>query len=712
MDKVKTKSGHRNWMLLLIFAAAVLLLGAGYWLYQKSIGQAAYSTTVSFMEQIADHDQMNIVNQLNSKWEYLESILERIRMTRNSDIEEVLYNLGVESRATSFVQLNLVTDQDKVLNSAYLESALENAPWYEAYRQAEGNFAVRYSESSRERWGDYLVYGIRLKESITCEGVNISGVVGLVPISEIASQMRMDSFDGRGMAIVMLPTGEIITASQNYSTPDQNYLYPLKNASFRNGGSYDACRQAIENKEKLFTSYSWKGKSYYVLFQPMNHGSNNGWYLVVQVSTDVTAEQVSTLIVRSIPFFLIMGVMILIITYFVYKSLNSAKIARASEQAKSAFLANMSHEIRTPLNGIVGLHYLMRSSLDDREKLEGYLKKAEISAEFLKGVITDVLDMSKIESGQLEFYPREMNLFALVEEIKILLETQAEEKGIVFQVDCAGLNKPLVLGDALRVKQVLTNLLGNALKFTPEGGHVTLTVSQEEGRETVQTLFTVADTGCGMSQEFLDKIWLPFEQERRIASQSGTGLGTTLSKTLVEKMNGTIEVESREGEGTVFRVAIPFPAVQEQKAAELSAEEENSSWELAGKQVLIVEDNEINRMILGAILEEQGCVLTEAADGAEALSVFEHSSPGFFDLILMDVQMPVMNGYEAARRIRALSRPDAEQVPIFSITANAFREDVEKALEAGMNDVITKPLDVKLLLVKIRNLKEQEDGKR
>ncbi len=372
----------------------------------------------------------------------------------------------------------------------------------------------------------------------------------------------------------------------------------------------------------------------------------------------------------------------------------------------------MSHEIRTPLNGIVGLHYLMRSSLDDREKLEGYLKKAEISAEFLKGVITDVLDMSKIESGQLEFYPREMNLFALVEEIKILLETQAEEKGIVFQVDCAGLNKPLVLGDALRVKQVLTNLLGNALKFTPEGGHVTLTVSQEEGRETVQTLFTVADTGCGMSQEFLDKIWLPFEQERRIASQSGTGLGTTLSKTLVEKMNGTIEVESREGEGTVFRVAIPFPAVQEQKAAELSAEEENSSWELAGKQVLIVEDNEINRMILGAILEEQGCVLTEAADGAEALSVFEHSSPGFSDLILMDVQMPVMNGYEAARRIRALSRPDAEQVPIFSITANAFREDVEKALAAGMNDVITKPLDVKLLLVKIRNLKEQEDGKR
>lgn len=200
---------------------------------------------------------------------------------------------------------------------------------------------------------------------ITCGGKEISGAVGLVPISEISDQMRLESFDGQGIAVVMRRSGDIITASQQYGTADNNFLAPLEQSTFKNGGSLAACRQAVEQGEGLFVEYSLDGASYYALFQSLEHHAGNDWYLVVRVSTQVTEGQVKTLILRSLPFFLVLGVVLLAIVFLIYHSMNSAKIARASEQAKSALLANMSHEIRTPLNGIVGLQYLMRRSLNE-----------------------------------------------------------------------------------------------------------------------------------------------------------------------------------------------------------------------------------------------------------------------------------------------------------------------------------------------------------
>lgn len=329
-----------------------------------------------------------------------------------------------------------------------------------------------------------------------------------------------------------------------------------------------------------------------------------------------------------------------------------------------------------------------------------------MSASFLQSVITDVLDMSKIESGQLEIYQSETDLTALIEEVKILLESQTEKKGLQFRIDPRELTEPFVWGDALRIKQILTNLLGNAVKFTPEGGEVSPTVRQTLSGGVANTVFQVADTGCGMSQEFLERIWQPFEQERRVASQNGTGMGTTLSKTLAEKMGGTIAVESRLEKGTVFTFTLPLAVKKPSGAQRPAGETEEAGWALAGKHILAVEDYEINRMIVVSILEEKGCVLTEARDGQEALAAFADSPPAYFDLILMDIQMPVMDGYEATRRIRALARPDAAAVPIVAMTANAFREDAEKALAAGMNDVVTKPLDIQLLLKKIAQIKK------
>lgn len=709
MRKLLEKSRLHWWVWVLILFISFAVLSGSYFLYHQSIERAVYSTTLSFMEQIADHDHLNIVNQINSKGEYLQTLLSRIDTTRNSQLEDVIYSLGVEAKTTSFHTLYLITADDEVYSSSYLKTSLDGMPWAEKFRKADGSFVTRYDEVSREQWGEFLVYGVRLTTPVPCGGKNISGAVGLVPITEIADQMRLESFDGQGVAIVMERSGDIITASQQYSTTENNFVTPLEHAQFKNGGSFDACRKAVERGESLFVEYSLDNASYYALFQSLEHHEGNDWYLVVRVSTQVTASQVKTLISRSIPFFFLLGVLLLAIAFFIYHSMNSVKIARASEQAKSVFLANMSHEIRTPLNGIVGLQYLMRQNLDDREKLEEYLKKAEISASFLQSVITDVLDMSKIESGQLEIYENEMELTAMINEVEILLENQTKTKGLAFHIDCAELKAPFVRGDALRIKQILTNLLGNAVKFTPEGGEISLTVTQQVSDGTANTTFQVADTGCGMSQEFLERIWSPFEQEHRLASQNGTGLGTTLSKTLVEKMGGSISVESQLGKGTVFTFSIPFPVAQAFGDINTQSDSKKQDWTLMGKNILVVEDNEINRMIIVSILEEQGCELTEACDGQEAFNVFAESPPFYFDLILLDIQMPIMDGHEATRRIRALTRPDADKIPIIAMTANAFREDIEIALAAGMNDVATKPLDIALLLKKIEKIKDQED---
>jgi len=709
MKKRKQKGKVKWWLLVLISIACFSFLCVGYWMYQMSIEDAVYSTTVSFMEQIADHDRLNIVNQMNIKWEYLTSILDKIKLTHGNTLKDSLYDLNVDSQATTFDELYLVTQDERVFSSSYIEYALRDMPWGESYQQAGNEFAVRYSESSRERWGEYIIYGKKLATPIPCGEAKISGVVGLVPISEITSQMRLESFDGKGIAIVMQPTGDIITASQYYSSnpADQNYLTALDNAQFQNGSSLETSRRAIENGENLFIEYRLDDEDFYALFQPLEPDGSTEWYLVVQVAAKVTADQVNTLILRSLPFFAILGILILAVTYFVYRSMNAAKVARASEQAKSSFLANMSHEIRTPLNGIVGLQYLMRQNLGNREKLEEYLKKSEVSAGFLKDVITDVLDMSKIESGQLEIFQNEINLSALVEEIKLLLDTQAEENGLRFHVNCDELRQPFVMGDALRIKQILTNLLGNALKFTPKGGEISLTIRQKLDQGIAQTSFIVADTGSGMDQEFLKRIWTPFEQERKIASQNGTGLGTTLSKTLVEKMGGSISVESRLGEGTVFTVLLPLPAAQAQ-AESIAPSEGKEGWEFKGKRVLIAEDNDINRMIVATVLEDSGCETTGAINGREAVNIFQDSPLYFFDLVLMDLQMPILDGYGAARAIRGLPRPDSATVPIFAITANAFREDVDHALKNGMDYVATKPLDIPLLLQKMKSLKNRE----
>lgn len=315
--------------------------------------------------------------------------------------------------------------------------------------------------------------------------------------------------------------------------------------------------------------------------------------------------------------------------------------------------------------------------------------------------------MSKIESGQLELICRNIDLNGLLSEVETLLETQARHKQIDFTVNTQGIKQKWIAGDPIRIKQILMNILGNAIKFTPEGGKVSLNAIQTLKNGTAVTTFVIADNGCGMSPEFLTRIWLPFEQENRKIYKNGTGLGTTISKTLVEKMQGSISVESKPEQGTAFTITIPFPISKERDILRERGGRE-TAVSIRDKHILVAEDNELNRMIVTTVLENEGCILTEAVNGKEAVDIFEAGEAGFFDLILMDIQMPEMDGYEAARRIRQSSHPDAKTITIIAVTANAFQEDLDRALAAGMNDAVTKPLDVAALIDKISRIEKGE----
>ncbi|MCQ4637980.1 ATP-binding protein [Anaerovorax odorimutans] len=713
MKENKKRLSERKWpTFFIVCAISLAILIGGYLLYQNSIEGVVSGTTKSFMNQLADHDIRNVGSQVDSQLNYLRSLAKRMGTIRDEDQMDLPYLLSVEAQATAFQKLYFITREGKTYDSTYLVSSLNKMPWAATYQAATGDFVSRLAVDKREAWGEYLLYGLRLDTPITYGKEQVEGIAGLIPIEELDGLTSLESFDGRGTTLVIQPSGEIITASKYYdSETSRNYFTELKQAKFMGTASMSQCEAAIAQGKSFYAEYVFEGVQYGVILKPMGDATyNNGWYMAVKVPSEVTAEVTQVFLKRSLFFFAILCIVLIIIITFVLRTVRAAQVAKASEQAKSAFLANMSHEIRTPLNGITGLIYLMRQNLDNRERQKEYLEKAEVSAEFLKSVITDVLDMSKIESGQLELYSERMNLKKLLREIQMLVGPQAEAREQHFEIDCEGMEINWVMGDEVRLKQIIVNLLGNALKFTPAGGKISLIVNQRPHEETAETFFKVIDTGCGMSAEFLERIWQPFEQERRIGSQNGTGLGTTLSKILAEEMGGTIGVESRPGEGTTFTVRIPFP-VAGQEDTQASSEPEDQKT-LAGKRILVVEDNDINREILMEILAGYEAAVECAVNGQEAVDLFTQSQPYWFDVILMDIQMPVLNGYEATEAIRALERPDSKETIIIALTANAFKEEADRALGCGMNGVVTKPLDVNMLLAKLSELDIKNAQKR
>ena len=369
--------------------------------------------------------------------------------------------------------------------------------------------------------------------------------------------------------------------------------------------------------------------------------------------------------------------------------------ANASNRAKSEFLSRMSHDIRTPINGIMGMLEIIRKNRQDETRVNDCLEKIQISSEHLLSLINDVLDMSKLESGKLELEQVPFSMPELLDKLNALQQAQVAETDLTYSRCLGRIDHPNLIGSPLHLRQILLNLFSNAVKYNKQGGTIETGIRElrtEDGKAIFE--FRITDTGIGMARDFVEhKLFEPFTQEKTDARTryQGTGLGTAIVKSLVEKMNGSISVDSRLGEGTTFTLELPFTI--DRAAAQAPAAVPQQARPLAGARVLLAEDNQLNMEIAEFYLQDMGIRVCKAWDGREAVAAFRNSAPGEIQLILMDIMMPHMDGLQAAEQIRSLSRPDAKTVPILAMTANAFSDDISRSLAAGMNAHLTKPLD-------------------
>ncbi|MDR2861555.1 MAG: response regulator, partial [Syntrophobacterales bacterium] len=372
--------------------------------------------------------------------------------------------------------------------------------------------------------------------------------------------------------------------------------------------------------------------------------------------------------------------------------------AQVASRAKSEFLARMSHEIRTPLNAIIGMTHIAKQKIENQDKTLSSINEITLASSHLLGLVNDILDMSKIESGKFEISHEPFAFKPAMHEVDELIRQRCQEKNLLFETNIDHLPHITIIGDKLRLKQVLINLLGNAVKFTGQGGKIGLVVGVvDTSADKITLTFTVSDNGIGMTEEQVSHLFTAFEQaDTSIAARfGGTGLGLAISQNMVRYMGGVISVKSQLNCGSSFAFTLSLDKMdlveEEQRDNELIPN-------LSGRRVLLVDDVDINRMILAELLEPTNVSVDEVEDGQQAVSQFETSPEGYYDLIFMDIQMPHMDGYEATRRIRAMSRGDAGTVPIVAMTANAYREDIDKALQAGMNEHLSKPVDVKAIM--------------
>ncbi len=576
-------------------------------------------------------------------------------------------------------------------------------------------FIARYdmnaSEEDNETVREVLVHGVRLYDA-SIGDTNFKGIVGLRNIDVIQEHLRIESFNGRGFSSIINSEGYYIVNLKRDENGEEidNFFNLMKNAyGFTNVGDHEEIKQKLIEGDSYITSCTVPDMGeieFCVLWVP---GTN--WWFIMSVSMDVFNEQSSALVCMTTIMLIFVVSIIIVLLLLIFYSRRKAMQASADAQARSDFLSNMSHEIRTPLNGIIGLNYLMESNIGNNDKMKEYITKMGNTANYLLALLNDILDFSKLQAGKVEFFNAEFNLCEMLDNVVSMESDSIKSKGIEFKVS-RHIEENLLIGDCTRLKQVLVNILSNAYKFTSAGGTITFSVTQPpKQRDKITTIFKISDTGCGMSEAFMKKLFDAFSQERNKISESqkGTGLGMSICYLLMKHMGGDIQVESVLNKGSCFTVTVALPVSAKPLPDEATAAPSgNEPKEDRKLRVLVAEDNELNAEILKEILEELDYEVLHAENGKETVQMFSESQAGDIDLILMDIQMPIMNGFEAAAAIRALNRPDAKSVLIFACTANTFNTDREKAFDCGMNDFVPKPIDVTELISKLnKNISEK-----
>ena len=555
--------------------------------------------------------------------------------------------------------------------------------------------------------------------NVTIDGKQMKYISICINTNDFKECFTVDGFERQNFFYILSADGHrLFRYEQGDSFIDVfNIFNALEECETLQGSSIREMRDNLINKKNDCSEFLYEGKRYYVSSTALEF---KDWFILMFVPTEILASNYDSFLKTTLTFAAVIAVLLIVL--FVSMSIifvlsatdrkmmqqqkiadeklaEAAKLANVANDAKTEFLSNMSHDIRTPINGIMGMTAIALKE-DNPQKTIDCLKKIQGASNHLMSLINDILDMSRIERGKIEITNSNLNIIRIVEECVSIVYGEMDDRNLEINVNVDEVIHSELFGDDLHLKQVLINIIGNAVKFTPDHGKIWIRI-RETGHDSIKSFFQIEieDNGIGMKEEFIKDIFKPFSQEASTSrtKYQGTGLGMAITKNIIELMDGSIEVESEYQKGTKFTVYLPFLINSRYQERILEKQEKN----ISGISILLVDDNELNLDVAKELLEAEGAKVTTAWNGKEALDTFEREKEGTFDVIIMDIMMPVMDGLEATRKIRLLGKKDAPHIPIIAMTANAFREDIQKSLDAGMNEHISKPVDIDTIIMVI-----------
>ena len=502
---------------------------------------------------------------------------------------------------------------------------------------------------------------------------------------------------------------------------DSEGNYILKGKSFKNSNFFEFYKsynqinkEAFENLKSIihetgmFTMHNSKAESCLIVHIPVN--TSFDWTLLTYIPLkDITKNNIDwpLVIVVSVCLIILLILDILVIMRFNRNLASAAKEADSANKAKTVFLSTMSHDIRTPMNAIIGLTTIAEKNIGDTKSVSDNLHKIKLASNHLLTLINDILDISKVEHGNISLSPVRFSISDLAENLENMVLPMIRQKNIDFRFNKNNITQKYLYADQLRINQIFINILSNSIKYTPDNGQVYVDLNEEAGDKDgfIKLVYKVSDTGIGMSESFMKIMYEPFmrQTDSRINTIQGTGLGLAITKKMVDLMGGKIECQSKEGEGTTFTITLEIEVSESENSAE--TQEENNS-DLTGMEILVAEDMDVNWEIISTLLEMYGIKCRRAENGKVAVDTLRNIQSGEFDAVFMDIQMPVMNGLDATREIRKLENPYAANIPIIAMTADAFSENVTECFEAGMNGHIAKPIDINNVVRELKKIRQ------
>ncbi len=699
---------HKIGISILVVTAIIGALLFSFFRMTKTLYLERSSNTQLLMEQIARNLDESLANQLDR----VEHFASHISLENITTLQEAMDSLDVMLKTSKGTVEDLYLVDSKAVCHTVNQDVFR---WRNTDILASNQPSCMLSTMEKSiSEVQTMLFLMPFPTPIVLKECTVSHIVMSVSL-DVVDKFFNISYYGEGSTSFILNTNgsqayRNNSGTNNYVGEVHNLLLTLQDAKYHYDASAEQLKNDLANRNSGCIHLNYNGHTYYLVYEPL---SANNWMAVMLIEEDhiagasagfVSSLTMSMALVAIIAIATIVSAVIAATWSANRRLAAAAKAEREANEAKTRFLSAMSHDIRTPMNAIIGMANLATQNIDDREYALDCLAKVRMSSDHLLTLINDVLDISKVESGKMKLSP---SVFSLEDEVNRLVEIikpQIRDKEQIFTCKMHRLENKMFFADKLRLNQIMLNILSNAVKYTQNGGTINLDISGEsvpDSDNDFKVVYRVQDNGIGMSEEFQKTMYETFSREDNEPKRhiQGSGLGLSICKQMVDMMGGIIECESALGFGTTFTVTVTLQRREDREPVKLQATQENQDIDnFSGMHVLVAEDNDINYEIAAAVLGMSGIETTRAENGQVCVDIITNTKDGDFDLILMDIQMPVMNGYDATKVIRSSRREYLRNIPIIAMTADAFAEDIHRCMEMGMNDHISKPVDVEQLL--------------